>query len=327
MPGVNLAGASQALDTSLPTVYSEFMILRDESGVMRSMATNMPLLANQGSVKNIINYGRLAAYAVADGVDIAQAQSLADFLTTATPSEVAVQCILGGRTMRRVADTDLQKRTGRIMNNAYDLKEDTDGITQLASFTGASTIGAAGTLCSPGHLAAAFGRLRIGDARVQGVAGGSPEPAPGQLFFLHHEYAMVALAGRIAAYAPTGAGATAYGVNTGAHAGVTMAPNDNAMAADIMRQGINALGTYAGGIIKYDANLLPDASDDATGAFFSKEGLIYVSEEEPRLDVDVSDKSMRGAVELNVWGSYAWTNYRPANYGIPATFDCSVPTS
>jgi len=60
---------------------------------------------------------------------------------------------------------------------------------------------------------------------------------------------------------------------------------------------------------------------------FAKEGLIYVSEQEPRLDPDSSDKSMRGAVELNVWGSYVWGNYRASAYGNPVTFDASLPTS
>jgi hypothetical protein len=36
---------------------------------------------------------------------------------------------------------------------------------------------------------------------------------------------------------------------------------------------------------------------------------------------------MRGAVEMNLWGSYAWGVYRPANKGIAVTLDASVPTS
>ncbi len=120
MPGnPTLAGTNQALDTSLPTIYGAFMLLRDETGVMRSCASDYPLLPHQGATKNLINYGRVQAFGVADGVDITQAQTLADFLTTATPSEVAVQCILGGRTMRRIADPSLLSRTGEILNNAY----------------------------------------------------------------------------------------------------------------------------------------------------------------------------------------------------------------
>ena len=103
------------------------------------------------------NYGRVTAYNVSDGQDIVHAQELADTATGYSPTEVAVQVILGGRTMRRVADPQLLERTGRILHNAYDLKEDSDGCTQLASFTG-TTIGSAGTVISPGHVASAAAR-------------------------------------------------------------------------------------------------------------------------------------------------------------------------
>ena len=112
-PGTNLAGSSQALDTSLPTIYSEFKLLRDETGVCRDVATKMTLEPHTGTAKNIINYGRVTALSVSDGVDIAQAQTLADANTVTTPGEVAVQVILAGSTMRRVQDPDLLKRTDR----------------------------------------------------------------------------------------------------------------------------------------------------------------------------------------------------------------------
>src|SRR3990172_6704768 len=133
VPGITLLGSAQALDL-VPTIYSEFKILRDASGVMRSCATDMPLAPNTGPTKNILNYGRGVGYNVADGVDIAQAQTLSDANTTATPSEVAVQVLLAGSTMRRAPDPSLLKRTGTIMHAAYDLKEGSDGTGQLVSF-------------------------------------------------------------------------------------------------------------------------------------------------------------------------------------------------
>jgi hypothetical protein len=79
--------------------------------------------------------------------------------------------------------------------------------------------------------------------------------------------------------------------------------------------------------IRQDANMLPDSNDDTIGAFLVREGFVYVSEVGPRLDPDTSDKSMRGAVELNLWGSYTWGVYRAANYGVSTLFDSSKPTS
>jgi len=323
MPVANmtLAGASQALDTSLPTIFSEFLLLRDETGVMRDVSTRYDLQPHTGTAKNIINYGRVVAFNVADGVDIAQAQALSDFLTSFTPTEVAVQVILAGSTIRRVADPDLEGRTAKILNNAYNLKEDADGVGQFSSFTTAD-IGSATTVCSPGHIAALAGRLRVG------ISTANPEPAPDPLFAVIHPLSAVALAGRIVPYATTPAGATAYGAAGGAHAGVSVVAGspESGQAETLLTKGIGGLGMLAGLDIRQDANI-PVVSAGAGGAGFSKEGMVYVSELEPRLDPDTSDKSLRGAVEMNLWGSYIWGVYRPANYGQLATFDASLPSS
>lgn len=319
MPPV-LAGAGQALDASIPTIYREFRMLRDETGVMRSCATSMTLSAHEGTTKYINNYGRVQAYNVSDGADITQAQNLADTATGYSPTEVAVQVILGGRTMRRVADPDLLGRTGKILNAGYDLKEDTDGCVQLQSFTG-TTLGAAGVVISPGHISGAAARVMIGNSRA------NPEPPASEIFAVVHPLAAHVLNGRLIPYTDVPAGTTVYGANTGAHGGVTVGPGREEASSDMITRGYKAIGSIGGAMVKTDANLAVDVNDDFTGAVFAKEGLIYVSEEEPRLDPDSSDKSMRGAVELNVWGSYVWGNYRASAYGNPVTFDASLPTS
>ncbi|KKK48655.1 hypothetical protein LCGC14_3142970, partial [marine sediment metagenome] len=49
----NLAGAGEALDSSLNTIYSEFKLLRDETGIFRSTATKFELRPHEGRSKNI----------------------------------------------------------------------------------------------------------------------------------------------------------------------------------------------------------------------------------------------------------------------------------
>src|SRR5688572_17372041 len=188
--GATLAGTNQALDSSLNTIYSEFKILRDETGVCRSCATVMPLKPHEGASKNVNNYGRVVAYSVGDGVDIAQAQQLTDSTTTYTPGEVAVQVILAGSTMRRVADPDLLRRTGRILNAAYDLREDQDGCAQFASFT--PIMGVANNVLGAGEYFGAMTRLMIGNNRA------NPEPPPEPYFIVDHPVKLAVLAGRMA---------------------------------------------------------------------------------------------------------------------------------
>jgi hypothetical protein len=315
----NLAGTGQALDTSLNTIYSEFLLLRDETGVFRSCATMYKLKPHEGRSKNILNYGRVVAYDLADGVDMQQAQQLSDTATTYTPGEVGVQVLLPGSTMRRVADPDLLSETAQMMNNAYDLKEDQDGGLQMVNFT--PIMGVANNVLGIGEYYGAMTRLMIGNNRA------NPEPAPEPYFIVDHPIKLATIAGRIVPFADDPAGNTAYTPATVAN-NITVGPSfGGSMSMDIMRKHIRGLGTLFGATVKRDANLIVDGSDDVSGGCFSKRGLVYVSELEPRSDPDKSDKSLRGAVELNYWGSYVWGTYRPSAYGVEILGDATLPVA
>src|SRR3990167_978920 len=193
MAGINLAGTStsgQALDGSLNTILSEFRMLRDETGVARKCATKMSLAPHTGTAKNIVNYGRLTAYSLTDGVDMQQAQSLADTTTSYTPAEVGVQVVIARTTLSRVADPDLLRRTGRMMNNAYDLKEDADGCAQFSSFV--PIVGSTATVFGIGSALAMSARLRIGNDRT------NPEPAPLPHYGILHPLHTTSIAARLA---------------------------------------------------------------------------------------------------------------------------------
>lgn len=316
------AGPGKALDGSLPTIFSEFKLLRDETGVMRSCATPMPLKPHEGTSKNVNNYGRVIAYDLADAVDMVQAQDLKDTTTSYTPAEVGVQVLLPGSTMRRIQDPSLLERTGRMLSNAYDLKEDGDGCAQLVNFT--PIVGAAAAMASPGYCAAAMGIIRVGNSTSK------PEPAPDPKFIVMHPNSAIVLEGRIIPLIPTATtgGTNIYGQEGGAHAGGMVSEGGaTSLGEKILTRGIGAVGTISGATLKLDANLTVDSSGDAHGAAFSKEGLIFVEEVPPRLDPDKSDASMRGAVELNLWGSFVWGLYRSGAYGCEMYHDASLPSS
>jgi hypothetical protein len=314
----NLAGSGEALDGSLNTIFSEFKLLRDESGVFRSVATKMTLKPHEGRSKNVNNYNRAVALDIADGADIVQNQALSDTTTSYSPGEVAVQTILPGSTMRRVADPDLLRRTGRWLANAYDLKEDQDGGLQMVNFT--PIMGAAADLMGPGHYLGALQRLAIGNNRA------NPEPAPGNYYIVDHPIKLGTLAARLIPLADVPTGTSVYTPLT-VGTGDTVGAGRAAMSDDIIKRGIGALGQFWGATVKKSANLIPDSSDDVSGGAFCEEGLVYVSEVEPRADNDTSNKSLRGAVELNYWGSYVWGTYRPGAYGVEILGDCTLPAA
>lgn len=317
---INLVGTGETLDESVNTIISKFKLLSQETPVIKPTATKYELKPGTGPSYNVRNYGRVVAQNLNFGVDMVQAQALSDAPTTWTPGEVGVQVVLSGQALRQSADRNMQGNTAQMLNNAWQLKEDGDGCTQIASFT-STAIGSAGTVASPGHVAAGASRMRLGNSRA------TPEPAPKPWNFVHHPNAMMVVRGRIIPFATTPGGGTAYGVNTGAHAGVTVSSMFSELQQRLLLQGPGSLGQLEGFVVRENANISVNSSDDGTGAFYSSEGLAYVEEVAPRMDPDSSDKSMRGAIEMNLWGSYAWGNYRPANLGTPATFDCTDATS
>ena len=125
------------------------------------------------------------------------------------------------------------------------------------------------------------------------------------------------------------AGFDVFGVDNGAHAGVTATNGgiSSQFTTDLVRRGYAAIGMIGGGIVKTDANIAVDSSNDGTGAIFAKAGLIHVEELAPNLKWDTSDVSMRGAAEGNLFGSFVWGNYRAARWGNPLTLDASLPTT
>ena len=315
----NLAGAGEALNSSLNTIYSEFKLLRDETGTFRSCATKMELKPHEGRSKNVNNYNRVVALDIADGVDAQQQQSLADTTTSYSPGEVIVQVLLPGSTMRRVADPDLLKKTGRMLANAYDLKEDQDGGLQMVNFT--PIMGLAGNIIGPAEYLGALQRLSIGNNRA------NPEPPPGQVYLVDHPLKLGVLATRLIPLSDVPTGTNKYVPATVGTGSVVGPGAGGGLSDELIRRGIGALGEFWGATVKKSANLLPDSDDDVSGGAFVSEGLCYVSELEPRSDPDSSNKSLRGAVELNYWGSYVWGLYRAGAYGVEVLGDASMPAA
>ena len=320
MPAINLAGSGQALDTSIPTIYEEFRLIRDETGVCRAAAFAMPMKPHTGTTKNIINYGRLVGYDLADGVDMVQHQNLSDTLTSFTPGEVGVQLILPRTTLRRIADPDLLRRTGKLMATAYDVKEDNDGTAQFTSWV--PIVGSAGLIMGPGYFQAGIMRLGIGNDRT------NPENPPEPWISILHPLHVGGLMGNTVPFTDVPTGTTRY---TGLTAtGGVVGPGRSGDWSDEYLRGGPPKGpketlNYLGIKVYRDANIDVDSGDDASGCIFSKDGFIYVSEWEPEMMNEDMDKSLR-AIELNLIGSYAFGLYRSSNYGVEFLFDASLPT-
>ncbi len=316
-----MAGTGQALDVSLPTIIGSFALLRDATGVFRSCAEMNTLQKHTGTSWIRNNYGRVLAFNLDEAADMTQGQTLADQNTVITPSEVGAQVVLPGSTLRRIQDAQLETRVATMLNNAYSLKEDQDGAAQMSSWT-STALGTTSTVIGIGHIFAGAARLGVGSSVT------NPEPAPLPWYYVGHDFQLQHLAGRLMVLTDVPVGTNTYiGTNYGATFGPGHDADPGSMEDEVRREGIGKITKMANVTIKRDANIPVTATPSATGGIFSKEGFIYVSEVEPKIVRDMSDVSMRDAVELDVWGSYKFGLYRPANYGISMTFDATTPTA
>ncbi len=316
MPGPNQVGSTAQLRNSLNTIISRFDTLRDYSGCMRPLMTELPLKEHTGRSVVRTNYGRVLAQSLTDGMDMQQQQDLSDASTTYTPNEVGVQVILLKTTNRRSADTDLEGRTAQIMENAYSLKEDQDACSIATSFT--TQMGSSTTVLGVGHATAAETKLRIGNSLT------TPEPVVGDIYFVAHPCSLHAVAMRLVPLTDVPTGTNAYSVTGN---GVTVGPGKDGegLSEDIIKMGRQAIKMLGGMKVYQDANVTAGANSGFHSIAFGRDGAVFCPEWEPEMDPE-PDKSLRG-FELNMVGSYGTGVYRPAALGLDMFFDATIPTA
>lgn len=322
MAGTNTAGSAGTLQTSLPTVYSRFMLLEQERGKVVNTATRETLLPHTGSAFRYINYGRFVAQLATDGVDAAQAQSLTDTATTFSPTEVVVNAVVSDRTLARVADPKLLAEIGEMCMNAIELKEDTDGCAQFSNFT--PTLGGSSTVATLGHLLAGEAILRIGNSTA------TPEPAPGPWFATLHPNTMAAAAVKTIPLSAAISSNASTLTSAEGHIGQLGAAIAQGYVSDLglkvlMGKGLVRQLDMGELLVMADANVAISATPTTTNGIYSKRGLVFVSEVTPYMKQE-RDESLRG-IELTAVTSYAWGTYRAAAYGISASFDGTTPTN
>lgn len=298
------------------------MLLEQERGKVVNTATRETLAPHTGSAFRYINYGQFVAQAATDGVDSAQAQTLSDTQTSFSPGEVVVNAVVSDRTLARVSDPKLLAEIGEMAMNALELKEDVDGCAKFSSFTAA--LGATTVVATLGHLLAGEAILRIGNSTA------SPEPAPGPWFATLHPNTMAAAAVKTIPLSAAVSGSASSLSSAAAGVGVLGATaalgfvNDLGMKV-LMGKGLVRQLDMGELMVMADANVAINSTPDTTNAIYSKRGLVFVSEVTPYMRQE-RDESLRG-IEVTCVTSYAWGVYRPAAFGIKATFDGTTPTS
>ena len=323
MPTPILVGSStsgRSLVNSLNTTVAAFRDTMEAEPLMPSLSSRMPLNPGEGESKLITTFGKMTAHNITEGVDITKVEDLTDSRSTYSPSLVGVKVVVTELSARRTADRTLPNRLGRLMGQAVARKRDEHAFAQFSSFT--TGLGAASAVLAMGHLNSGAARVEVGNSL------NDPEPYGGNLVGVFHPCNLTALVGNLIPLS-TG-GNQPYQPDAGAGAQANVTGVTAGWQENVVRRGWAGVGKTLMGVSLYKAfNITVDSSNDAIGALYNPQGLIYVPEVEfqplPARERDVGIGGV--GVILVIQGSYVWGLYRAAATGVSMTFDATLPTS
>jgi len=298
-----------SLADSVPTEFIAEVKLKEQEGdVMRNLVQNVTLPEGEGGVYEETELTRAIAYALTEGVDMAQAQEVTDSSMEITPGEVGAQVARSDlATMQITRRANLPKLLGQILGNAIITKQDVDLLSLLDGFTVA--LGAAGTSLTSGYIMAAGAAIRAGGQAAAAIVAGTPEPAPKPICGVFNDNQMHTVNKELSLGLPQ------------ALSGVQIPGTE--YSVEVLKE---AAVRRIGGVDVYiDNNMGKDANDDAKGGVFSKQALRYVRfGGGPKMEPD-RDPSGR-MTEMNIVVIYGTGEWKAA-WGREMLFDAASPTS
>lgn len=298
------ATAARALDTTTTGNLDQFephfiaagRFTLEEAGILDKLFSKETLPRGQGRDISIPKFGTVTAYALTEGVDMAQAQSLSDSVTTITPGEVGVQVVVTDKMLRQLP-AGLAEKIGRVMGNAMMVKRESDLMTLLDGFSVAN--GGTGAALNVEELFIGYSNIR----------GNVTEPGPEPIYCVLHPWQWYDIAADIEGFS-----AKTFGTGT---------PLEG--AGGITEQVFKDffVGRIASMPIMISGNVPIDSTPDATGGCFSRESCIFVEVEGVSNEKE-RDASLRGW-EYNVTAEYGYVEYQNA-WGFELKSDATAPT-
>ena len=293
---------------SIPTEFIAAENLKTQEGaVMRNLVQNVVLPLGEGGVYEETEMTRAIAYALTEGVDMAQMQEITDSTVEITPGEVGAQ--VGPSDLATAQFTkraNLPRLLGQILGNAIITKEDVDLLSLLDGFTVA--LGSAGSALTSGYIMAAGSAIGAGGQAAAAITAGTPEPAPDPIHGVFNDNMMHTVNKELSIGIATTSGVQIPGTD---------------YSVEVLK---NAAVRRIGGVnVFIDNNMGKDASDDAKGGVFSKQALRFVRfGGGPKMEPD-RDPSGR-MTEMNIVEVYGTGEWKDA-WGREMLFDAASATS
>jgi len=298
-----------SLADSVPTEFIAAVKLTAQEGpVMRNLIQTVTLPEGEGGVYEETELSRAIAYALTEGVDMAQAQEITDGHMEITPAEIGAQIVRTDLAERQISrKANLPRLLGEILGNSIITKEDVDLLSLLDGFTVA--LGAAGTTLTSGYIMAAGAAIRAGGQAAAAITAGTQNPAPDPIYGVFNDNMMHSVNKELS-----------LGLATPI-SGVQIPGTD--YSVEVLK---NAAVRRIGGVDVFrDNNLGKDATDDALGGVFSKQALRLVRfGGGPNMEPE-RDASGRWT-EMNIVTVYGTGEWKDA-WGREMCFDAASPTS
>jgi len=285
--------------------------LQERPGVVKSSIQVETLPEGEGPSIKLPKFNTVTTYALTEGIDMSQVQTISDTVMTLTPTEFGAQVMLTDLMLMESRD-EFFRVAGRILAESYDRQQDQTLCDDLDNFS--TAIGAAGTALNIGHVMAGQASIKYGNPAAAAGRGGEPGPDPISGIFtpaqIHSLKKTLSLSYGWPSHYQLVEGTTGR-VNP-----LLERPEAAAYSEQFDAAGVT---------IKSDININKDASDDAKGGIISKMSMILAQlGEEPSVEKE-RDASLR-AWELNFVGRWARGEYNDS-WGIEALFDSVTPTS
>jgi hypothetical protein len=230
--------------------------------------------------------GQMTALDLTDGVDIVNSEDIGMTTTDLTPSEVGLKVILTDKLLRQENES-VFTICGKQVGDAMTRKREKDIIALYSGFS--NTAGAAGKSMSYANFAGCVALIHKLEA-------------PNPICCVEHPYAVFYLSNDIQKVG-------SYPMPQGYSA---------ELMKDFFKLNINSIPVFE------TANIVPDSSDDAVGAIYSKDALALVESLAPRTEKE-RDASLRAweLVMVSDYGCYELDD----GYGVKMTYDAAAPST
>ena len=285
------------LDSIIQVTTAEVELPSRQDVLMRGLVDVRTFPRNKGNPLDRPKLGKLTAYDLTEGVEIANEQVYSDTDVSINPTEVGLLTILTRRTLGR-APAGFQQQCVQENKRAYGEKLEKDLLALFSGFSGG---------LSGANAALTFGQVGAYITQMRGASEPGPRPHYGVLHPNHTWDVRSAIMGLT-----TGSGLV---LGTG---GIIAPENPN----KAMRE--SSIGSLLG-VPMYESGLINvDSSDDAYSAVFSKYAIMLYINEEGMMDKQWNAR--RRAWDLVYTGEYAAVEWVDS-YGRYLLADATAPTA